>query len=340
MDGTKKKVTMADIAERLGISKNSVSLALRGLRGVGDDLRRRISETAAEMGYGGAARPDALRDACLAVVIPAYLQDDIFFYSEVLWAIDGEAKAHGASAVHIGVTAEMEANCELPAMPRGLRVIGILIVGVFSGKYVERLKEAGPPLLSVDIMYVGLPYVGSSNLMGGATAARRLIGLGHREIGFIGPIYSAVSVYERWCGFGLAMREAGLDPGNGYNILGGQTFKLFDSEEVLEPYVRKIGKFPTAWFCAGDRIAIAMIHLLSRLGLRVPDDVSVMGFDDILAAQMVLPRLTTIRTDRKLMGRLSADYFFREENGGDAGTPLGRIVPFELVERESVKRLC
>ena len=331
-----KKTTIADIAQSVGVSKNSVSLALRGMNGVGSDLRRRIIETAVSMGYlDNKPMPDASEDACVVVILPNYLQEDVFFYSEVLWAIDSEVKARGACAIRIGITKEMEEHSELPVMPKGLHVMGMLVVGIFDTAYTERLRELKLPLLSVDIMYSNLPYVGSSNLMGGLAAVRKLIELGHRDIGFIGPIRTAISVYERWCGFILGMTEAGLSHDNNYNILGEQSFRLFDTEDALEPYVGQMENLPTAWFCAGDRIAIAMIHLLTRMGLHVPGDISIIGFDDILAAQMVLPRLTTIRTDRQMMGKLAVNYFYELQINKDMAA-VNKTVPFELVERESV----
>jgi len=334
-----KKVTIADIAARIGVSKNSVSLALRGKDGVGDDLRRRIIDMAVELGYtDDAYLINARRDTCIAVILPQYVQGDIFFYSEVLWAIDNEIKTKGAHAVHLGVTKEMEQSGELPSMPKGLHVTGILIVGILAVEYVENLRSFDLPMLTVDIVYSGLPYVASSNFMGAMEATQKLIGLGHREIGFVGPIYAATSVYERWCGFILAMEEQDLPFKRPYNILGEKSFRLFDTEEVLEPYVNQMEKLPTAWFCAGDRIAIAMIHLLSKRGLRVPDDISIMGFDDILAAQMVLPCLTTIRTDRQLMGRLAVNYFYESRRNKDY-TRVSTLVPFELVERDSVRQI-
>ena len=303
--------------------------------GVSETLRRSIIDKSIEMGYGGVAMPDGYENACIAVIIPGYLHGDVFFYSEVIWTIDNEAKANEASAVHIEITRGMELAGELPVMPRGMRVLGILVVGVFERAYVGKLMEMGLPMLSVDIMYDGLPCVCSSNLMGGSLATRRLIELGHKDIGFIGPIFSASSIYERWCGFNLAMRIAGLAHDNKWNILGEQVFKLFDTEEVLEPYVRAIEIYPTAWFCAGDRIAIAMIHLLARYGVKVPDDVSIIGFDDILAAQMVIPQLTTVKTDRTLMGRLAVQYFFNFK-ANKVLSRVSQMVPFDLVERASV----
>ena len=331
-----KKVTIADIAESVGVSKNSVSLALRGLDGVGPDLRRRIIEKSIEMGYlNDQSMPSALQDACVAVVVPEYVHGDAFFYSEILWAIDNELTAHGACSVHIVVTKEMEEAGELPTLPKGLDVIGLLLVGIFDAAYMEKLKTVELPQITVDMMHNGFPYIGSSNLMGGLTATKKLIELGHKEIGFIGPIYAAPSIYERWNGFNLAMGEAGLPVKNAYNILGDGNFLPFNTEEALEPYVSKMEKLPTAWFCAGDRIAIAMIHLLTRMGKRIPEDISIMGFDDILAAQMVLPCLTTIRTDRQLMGKLAVSHFFETRRNKDLAQ-VSKIVPFELIERDSV----
>ena len=331
-----KKTTISDVAQAVGVSKNSVSLALRGMGGVGSDTRRRIIDTALAMGYlDNKPMPDTMDDACVVVVLPNYLHEDVFFYTEVLWAIDSEAKARGICAIRIGVTKEMEETGELPVMPKGLHVMGMLVVGIFSPIYAEKLRELKLPMLSVDIMYSNLPLVGSSNLMGGLAAVRKLISHGHRDIGFIGPIRTAVSVYERWCGFIMGMIEAGLPYESKYNILGERAFQFFDTEDALEPYVSQMDGLPTAWFCAGDRISIAMIHLLTRRGLNVPGDISIIGFDDILAAQMVLPRLTTIRTDRQMMGKLAVSYFFELQQNKDIAM-VSKIVPFELIERDSV----
>jgi len=330
-----KKVTITDIAHSVGVSKNSVSLALRGMAGVGPDLRRRIIDTAIQMGYMDDQPIESPEDTCIVVILPNYLHSDAFFYSDVLWAIDDDIKSRGACAIRIGITKDMEEARELPVMPKGLHVIGIIVVGIFDIEYVKRLQELGLPFLSVDIPYQNFPCIGSSNIMGGLAATNHLIDLGHKEIGFIGPIYSATSVYERWCGFKLGMSEAGLSYENGYNILGEQTFRLFDSEDALEPYVSRMGKLPTAWFCAGDCIAIAMIHLLTKRGFCIPGDVSIMGFDDILAAQMVIPCLTTIRTDRQLMGKLAVNYFFEIRRNKDMAT-VSKTVPYELIVRDSV----
>jgi LacI family transcriptional regulator/LacI family purine nucleotide synthesis repressor len=336
-----KKATMADIAERLGISKNSVSLALRGKQGVSDELRAKIAELAGALNYGGFYGRGDDKSRCVLAIVPEYLQGDSFFYSDIFWAIENEAKLKGCISIHIGISREMEEAGEMPAFPKEVSVIGLIVVGVLRERYVERLYRLGFPMLSVDIAYHAMPIgcVGSSNLNGGFAATRHLIDNGHSKIGFIGPIYTAQSIYERWCGFRLAMRLSGLEVDEGCCVTGRTTeFQLFDTQEAFERYLDEMAGFPTAWFCGGDRIAVALIQLLSKRGIRVPDDISVIGFDDIPIAQMIFPKLTTIQIDRKLMGRLAVSALLDLPGQSDMGI-VNINISGRLVVRESVKRL-
>ena len=330
---------MGDIAEKLGISKNSVSLALSGKDGVSDALRARIVHTAQEMHYGGYSALNEWRNRYILVLVPEYLHNDVFFYSDVLWAIEAEAKRLRCIAINSSITREMEASGTLPPALEELQlqVLGLLTVGVFGEGYIARLHALGLPMLAVDIAYNGVPVgcVGTANLSGGYLAAKHLLEQGHRDIGFVGPVYAAQSVYERYCGFRQALERRGIPVNASRNILGapGEAFRLFDTAEVLEPYIDAMQSMPTAWFCAGDRIAIAMMNALAKRGIRVPEDVSVMGFDDIAVAQMILPALTTVRLDRKLMGKLAVDFLL------DQGEKRGVIninLPCQLVVRDSV----
>jgi len=290
------------------------------------------------MGYGKFIPSEDAKDACVIVLIPEYLQEDNFFYTEVIWEIDNETKNRGGCAIHVGVTRDMETMNEPPAIPKGFNIIGTLMVGIFDPEYASMLSRLYKPIFAVDISYDGIPHIGSSNFNGGYAATKALTGRGHTEIGFIGPVYTAVSVYERWCGYNMAMYESKLSFDKNYNIIGEKGFQLFDSKETLQPYIDRLKKFPTAWFCAGDRIAIEMIHLLAKMNIKVPDDISIIGFDDILAAQMVLPQLTTVKTDRKLMGRLAVDCVYSIGKNDDLAQ-CSRIIPYEIVWRDSVKNI-
>ncbi|NLG25742.1 MAG: LacI family transcriptional regulator [Clostridiales bacterium] len=333
-----KRPTMQSIAANLGISRNSVFLALNDKSGVGEELRRQIMEEARRVGYGGYASqtPDAM-SRCIIVVVPEYLHNDAFFYSDVFWAIESEAKKRGCIAINSTVTREAERTLALPALPEGMKVLGFLVIGVMDAAYVRKLYEAQLPMLSVDISYCDPPIscVGTANHSGGYLATRHLIEKGHRRIGFIGPVYAAQSVYERWCGFRQAMEQEGLPIDQGYDIIGRPgPFELFDTMEALSPLFDRLDGYPTAWFCGGDRIALAAINLLSMRGLRVPEDVSIMGFDDIPVAKMVFPQLTTVHVKRKRMGRLATEYLLRATEQHQE--LMHMCLPCSIVERGSI----
>jgi LacI family transcriptional regulator/LacI family purine nucleotide synthesis repressor len=337
----RKKVTMADIAGQLGVSKNSVSLALSDRHGVSDGLRKRVMEKASEMRYGDYAGRGDCPSACIALLVPEYLHEDAFFYSDVFWAIEAEAKRRGYISINIGISGEMEAALALPVLPDEMRFIGLLAVGVMRRAYVEKLYSLGLPLISVDIEYSDLLIgcVGSANLSGGYMAARYLLDCGHREVGFIGPINTALSIYERFCGFQLAMRRAGLADSAVYNITGDSAeFQLFDTVEVLGPLYDRIHSFPTAWFCAGDRIAIALCGLLAQRGVRVPDEISVMGFDGLSVSEIVTPKLTTINIDRRQMGKRAVEALHNMAARNER-SPVNISVLGTLAERDSVRKI-
>jgi LacI family transcriptional regulator/LacI family purine nucleotide synthesis repressor len=330
---------MSDIAERLGISKNSVSLALNNKPGVSEALRKKIVSTATELNYGGFSVQDENKSKCIAVIVPEYLQNDTFFYSDVFWAIERESKKQGCLPITFSVSHEAEANLQLPSMPKEMNIIGLLVIGVVSEPYLKHIYETGFPVVTVDIAYQSVPVnsICSANISGAYTATRYLAECGHAEIGFIGPIHAAQSVYERWCGFQEALGSCGLKNNPDYNIVGaGDRFELLDTTKALEPYLDRTPRYPTAWFCAGDRIAIALINLLSKKHLSVPDDVSVIGYDDIPISQMISPPLTTIRVNRKLMGRLSVERLIAlqaEPKSVEITNLLGTLVVRESVGR-------
>lgn len=335
----RKKVTMADIAERLGISKNAVSLALNGKPGVSEELRQKIIETAIELNYGNFSAQAGNKSKCIVVVVPEYLRNDTFFYSDIFWAVEQEAKKQGYLSFTASVSREAEKACILPLFPREVDVIGFLVIGIFDSKYVKCIYDTGLPVVTVDITYHNIPVssIASCNISGAYIATSYLIECGHTEIGFIGPIYCAQSVYERWCGFKQAMLKHNLTIHNEYNILGASDhFELLDTTSVLETYLDKVERFPTAWFCAGDRIAIALINLLNKRNISVPNDISVMGFDDISVSQMINPALTTIRVNRKLMGKMAVERLIELQTDKHIITIS---LPGTMVIRDSVARI-
>lgn len=339
--GKRKNVTMADIAEAVGVSKNAVSLALTGKPGVGETMRMRIIETAQMMGYHAPSEKGAER-ACIVVVVPWYIRDDGTFYSDIFWVIEHETRKQGYITLTIGLSQEMEQQLILPEGIEDMNVLGYLAVGIIRTEYLQKLHETGKQVVCVDIHNSAVPLtcVAADNLYGGFLATQHLIEKGHRRIGFAGPIFNAQSVFERWCGFQQAMQTNDLAVQKESCILGSQKgFELLDNSAILSGYLDQITQMPTAWFCAGDMIAIAMLKLLRERGYQVPDDVSIVSFDDLKIADMVSPALSTIHVDRALMGKQSVYQLINQALSRVPASIAHISLPCYLVERESVKDL-
>lgn len=340
----KKKTTMRDIADKLGISKNAVSLALNNKPGVSDKLRRQIINLASDLDYRGISANTDERGKCIIVVTSTRIRSNNFFYSDIFWSIEQEAKNVGATLITVSVSEESEQNFEIPTFPSEFNIIGLLIIGALSEEYIQVLSKVEINIVSLDVLYknISISSVCSSNISGAYTAVKYLVENGHKDIGFVGNIYSVQNIYERWCGFNQAMIDNNLEVTETYNICGDKNsypVNKFYEPHDLDTYLRKITKYPTAWFCGSDRTAISLINALSKLGIRVPEDVSVMGFDDIEFSKMCNPALTTIKIDRKKMGRFAVELLMNLQSIIGTHEVYNVMVPGKLVVRDSVKTI-
>lgn len=334
----RNKVSLQDIADRLGISKYAVSLALNDKPGVSDELRKEIIKTASEMDYQGGKKKAVKKSGNILVLIPDYINNDTFFYSSVYWYVEADIKKQGFNAVLTSVNLDMQEKLEYPSFYYEMEFCGIIIIGIFAEEYVKKLLGSGCPVVSIDHYYDDIPMdaVVTANLEGAYNIVRHLIENGHKDIGYIGSIAMTASLYERWCGYNKAMLHYGLRVREDHCILSSSPLKvLFAEPDELERLIDDMESLPTAWFCGGDRIAINLINVLSRKNIKIPGEISVVGFDDIEAANMIIPSLTTVRVDRQRMSREAVNLLIRRlQNDGDKQ----KISIYgELVIRESVK---
>lgn len=340
MNNRKKKVSLQTIADRLGISKYAVSLALNNKPGVSDALRSQVLLTAQELGYTKPGRftPSAKKN--LLVLIPEYIRNDTFFFSDIYWAIESEIQQEGHTAILTCVSRPMEEALVLPDIFSQTEVSGFVAVGVFSLPYIRRLCAAGIPFVSVDQYYhsVNIDSINTANEEGAYQTVQYLIDCGHREIGFIGETTKTSSYFARYCGFCKAMSDHGLPIRKEHCMLSGSSLEsLFSVRSELEQRLDQMPSFPTAWFCANDGSAVTLIHILQARGIRVPEDISVAGFDDQKISEIVVPALTTYHVHRMEMGRTAVkELLERMEN--PARPPRKLSLLGELIVRDSVGR--
>src|SRR5487761_1141998 len=212
---------------------------------------------------------------------------------------------------------------------------GMLYLGSFRSN--ERLAAAirgGLPVVVVDEPIAGLPEVHAvvmDDYGGGYQAASYLVALGHRRIAFISGPAELASVQERRRGYDDALRKGGIDPGAQLSLAGHFT-EQFGMSAL--PRLLAAGQPPTAAFVASDYIALGILSAAETHVIRVPQDLSVVGFDDIRFSQYVRPRLTTIRSPLDRLARVGVE-LLAERLAGTGTPPRTEVLPVELIVRES-----
>jgi len=338
MGQIKKRVSMQNIADHLGISKNSVSLALGGKTGVSDETRELVIKTAQQMQYNYKIPSEENNPKKLLTIIPEYIKDDSYFYNQVYWAIEMRAKECGHIAVLCSVTDDMQQKNELPSMYYELDFIGIITVGVLSKSYMQFLHDKTDCLVSVDHNYsdLNIDCILTANLDSAYRLTQYVIAQGHTEIGFVGSVDMTSSIFERWCGYQKAMLHAGLTINPKLSILHASPLKvlLSDPQELTE-VLMQMEHLPSAFITGGDRIAISLMSALTLMGKQVPDDISVAGFDNIEATTMVTPALTTINVKRNLLGETAVNrLIYRSEHPDEPA--IKKELFADIVLRDSV----
>ncbi|QNU67452.1 LacI family DNA-binding transcriptional regulator [Ruminiclostridium herbifermentans] len=336
-----KKVTMDTIAKKLGISKNTVSLALRGMSGISEATRKAIEDTAISMGYqykSNAVKASNTRNLCL--VIAKSTRDSIGFFSYIQLGIEDEARRNNLNTIiHY-----YDENDEVFGMPNCIKegmISGIITLGRNSPKTIKSINSYNLPVIMVDNYFDNLPMdcILTDNHCGGYLATEYLIECGHTKIGFIGDVSLSVSFYDRYQGYTKALKEYNLEMNEGYSVLdkGLGNLSSEEVEKIISEVKSKEG-LPTAYVCCNDAQAIVTMKAMKNMNISIPNKVSIIGFDDIETARNMTPELTTMKVEKELMGKIAVRKLLERIDGG-TGIPQKVLLSASLVKRESVKQL-
>lgn len=332
-----KKVSMQDIADRLQISKNAVSLALMDKKGVSEDMKSRIIQTAKELGYGPYGKKQVEHPNLLVVVpdrITSYDDNDHFhFYHDMIWGLESAIRKSGYNAIIVRVDLAMEQNLILPGQFDDINYAGIVLFGIMEKAYAEMIWKLDVPLVMLDSYYRDLPCpaVTSANMEGAYQAAEYLIGRGHHRIGFIGPVNLTTSHEERWYGFWRAMQQSGIRVEEKWCLTYSSGYH--STRQEISELLGRMDQMPTAFFCGNDRIALLLSEVLQERGIRVPADISIMGFDDLNMSAASAPPLTTMRVNKMGMCNAAVEMLISQHQPSREAVRWS-IHP-ELVERSS-----
>ena len=306
----KKKVTIQDIADALGVSRNTVSKAINNSEGLAETTREKILQKAVEMGYKqfsyvfpapaqNSPQQAAAAAGEIALFTTIFLNQS-HFASLMLDKLQRDLSQLGFTLNTHRVTAE---NCESMTLPGTFvpeRTAAIVCVEMFDWRYDEMVCDLGLPVLFVDgpakLAGESLPadqlYMDNTSEI--VRFVNEMLRQGKRRIGFIGNYEHCQSFFERYMAFRGAMllADAPVDPS--HVIKCHSPAELTDKLSVLR-------ELPEVFICANDFVAWDAAHILRGLGKRIPQDVGICGFDDAPESRLISPRLTTIHIHTQLM---------------------------------------
>ena len=330
-------VTVANVAQRAGVSPATAARVLSGRGYASDDARRAVLEAAKEIGYvpNHIARSLRTRRTMLAGLLIGDVENS--FYSVIAKNVERVTKEAGYHVVLCNSNDDSETESQYLKLLDGMRVDGLIITPTGRNqRHLRRLLEKGTAIVQIDRMVDGLnaDAVLLDNEAGAMAAVSHLIAAGHTRIGILTGPRDVLTARERLEGYERALREHGI-PVRAELIRTGSFLHDHALEAATE--LLKSRPAPTAIFAANNVLAEGCFLALGGLGLRVPRDVSMVAFDDVAWMSMVRPQLATVRQPVADMARSAAELMLRRlRDTGPGPVPSTSVFRSELVVRGSV----
>ncbi|MFD2671067.1 LacI family DNA-binding transcriptional regulator [Marinicrinis sediminis] len=337
-----KRITMKDVALKAGVSTAAVSYVLNGKEGkVSETTLLKIQQAMAELNYipDYSARSLASnRSNLIGVVIPqtedqAQLLLENPFYSDLVCGIESQLRLKNYHLILSGV--DKDKGYLDVSMQRNLD--GAIIMGIYQEGFYEELKKVDIPIVLVD-SYIEDAYfttLGIDDEHGGKMATEHLLESGHTNIALVtGAIRKGGVIEKRYAGYRQALREANIfyNPDNVFEGSVSYEYGVEAGRLIAQdhPHI-------TAVCATSDMVAIGVINGLNEFGKRVPDDISIIGFDDISYAKTFIPHLTTIGQHISSRGVMAAQLLIEAIEGKRESKQSNIVLPIELIKRDSVK---
>ena len=328
-----KKVTMRDVAAEMKVSVVSVSKALSEKEGVSELVRVKIKDKAKEMGYVYVPSSDAeKKDSRIfgVIVSNSYISDSAF-YSKLYQNIVIEFGKKNHSCIMEILSYKDEIEGRLPKLIENKQVDGIIILGPIAIEGLNHLIMHAVPMIFLDtyMANTNIDAVVSDSVYGSYLLTNYLIAKGHKKIAFVGNRKATNSIMDRFLGYYKSMIEADLPIKEGYIINDRSIDGVLSDLEIPK-------EIPEAFVCNCDEIAVKLIEILTEQGYQIPEDISVVGFDDYMFATLSKPQLTTYHVDMKKMAEEAV--YILEKKIEDSSYQVGRrVVSGSIVLRDSVK---
>jgi DNA-binding LacI/PurR family transcriptional regulator len=304
-------VTIKDVAREAGVSHTTVSRALRGSSLISDETTRRIQETALALGYLPSAAARSLktnRSQALGVIVSSI--DDPYF-SEILQGIEEVAQGNHYSLFIAASQRDSERENAIVQAMRQHRVDGVVICSTpFSSERSHQFSKYGIPIVMINNQ-AAEEYrysIYHDDVDGSRQVTRHLIELGHHRIAYLGNSSSGRTTQDRLAGFRYEMEAAGLPIPTEYifEIPGSEP----ENGSPAAEHFLSLPHRPTAIVCFNDMLAIGLLKAVQQQGIRVPEELSITGFDNIVFSNYTNPPLTTFDQPKRFIGQKAAQLIF------------------------------
>lgn len=333
--------TIKDIARVAGVSVTTVSRALNGYSDVNEKTRQKIAAVARELNYSPNTLARGLvmqKSKTIGLLVSGISRESVKdnFTFEVLCGVNERASTLGYDLILFNTNTMMQREKTYTQLCRERRVDGAIIQGIKKEDlYLKEVVESDIPCVLVDIPVHSnsVGYVTTDNALGAKKAVEHLAGLGHHHIGMINGHEDAFVSQERLNGYREALKECGLSFRSEWVVSGNFEEKKAEKAacELLNRH-----KEVTAIFCASDLMALGALKACKELGLDVPKDISIVGYDNIVLASYSSPNLTTVGQEVYQIGYEAADLLIEMLEGKE--TNMERYLDTKLIIRESTAK--
>ncbi|PGN68530.1 LacI family transcriptional regulator [Priestia megaterium] len=333
--------TIKDIARVAGVSVTTVSRALNGYSDVNEKTRQKIADVARELNYSPNTLARGLvmqKSKTIGLLVSGISRESVKdnFTFEVLCGVNERASTLGYDLILFNTNTMMQREKTYTQLCRERRVDGAIIQGIKKeDPYLKEVVESDIPCVLVDIPVHSnsVGYVTTDNALGAKKAVEHLASLGHKHIGMINGHEEAFVSQERLNGYREALKECGLSFRSEWVVSGN--FEEKKAEKAVRELINR-HKEVTAIFCASDLMALGALKACKELGLHVPKEMSIVGYDNIVLASYSSPNLTTVGQEVYQIGYEAADLLIEMLEGKE--TNMKRYLDTKLIIRESTDK--
>ncbi|WMJ86799.1 LacI family DNA-binding transcriptional regulator [Anaerocolumna sp. MB42-C2] len=343
------KVKIQDIADKAGLSRNTVSKIFNGKYNGPVETKEKVIQLAMEMNYKEYGQlqnkiSDKMSYSITKNILILTKGDIInsYFFAHIVNEIQKMIEGEGYNLLLSNIRDIDIETMQLPSNVRSGLVDGIVCMELFDRNYIEKLIATEIPIIFVEFYYDAWNIEGNydiimmNNEFYVNSMVKKLIKDGSSDIGFVGDYHHCRGFYERYMGYVNALRESGIpvNPNNCMTVDDGDNY--FNVPWIIER-IQKMEKVPDAFVCANDAIAVNIVKALKQLHYIIPDEVQIISFDDIPDAVNISPTLTTVRVFREDLGRCAFENLLARINTPNRKRQI-IYVDTEIVVRESTRK--